>query len=78
MYASRGWEFQTTLVSVGIVFAAIALLFASPVFNTPYSGAKLWFAVALGSAAGLLSEYFVIGLVRWFTLSKMHLRKVRS
>src|SRR5574337_1380144 len=77
-YAPRRWEYQTTLVSIGIVFAAIALLFASGVFSTPYSGAKLWFAVASGSAAGLLLEYFVIGIVRWLTLSKMHLRKVRS
>jgi hypothetical protein len=54
------------------------LLFASSVFSTPYSGAKLWFAIALGTAAVLLSEYLMIGLFHWLTLGKMHLQKARS
>jgi hypothetical protein len=57
---------------------ATVLLFASGFFNTPYNGAKLWFAIAWGTAVFLLSEYLIIGLFRWFTLGRMHLQKIRS
>ena len=78
LYAPRRWEYLTTLASIGSVTVATVLLFASGLFNTPYNGAKLWFAIASGTVAFVLSEYLMIGLFRWFTLGRMHLQKVRS